>query len=558
LNRNREIEEEVPMVWRSLFRLGVLGTRAARQWPDARRRDAVAVRRRRRPGLESLEGRQLLAAITDFPLGSNENTTATAALTVGPDGNLWFPVENGSPLNGIGRITPAGAVTVFPPPGGDPSPSALTAAPDGNLWFTTGTDVARITPAGVITEFAAAPNYSGASALTVGPDNDLWFTEGGLPSSGSGNGAVVQMTLNGVVAAVYPVDQVSGAGSGVTVGLDRNLWFSTYNAIGSIAPTGTVRDFPLPASYGAPGPLTTGSDGNLWFSNVLLGHGSAAIGRITPSGVVTEFPVPSVDPNAFALTAAPDSNLWFLTNTQTNGFEQEVIGRITPAGVITLFPFFGSSQNTANGLAPELTIGPDNNLYFTIPTYSYARAFRFFDGTEIGRVTPAGVVSVIQAGPNSGSSGTGGGQFAPTVGPDGKLWFPDGANIGWLDPGQVTPDQLVPPAVSIDTVNHSGKTITSVVVSFDTAMVPSSAGTAAFYKLASGSQTRRGRFIIQKALKIKSPSFDSTSNTVTLTLARPVKGQVKVTVRGGVMALNGTSTSSSAFVVDYTGFLYVD
>jgi hypothetical protein len=76
-------------MWRRLLPWGAVGKSRARPQPAARGRDVDATRRRQRPGVEALEGRQLLAALTEFPLSSNQS--AGAALTAGPDGNLWFP-----------------------------------------------------------------------------------------------------------------------------------------------------------------------------------------------------------------------------------------------------------------------------------------------------------------------------------------------------------------------------------------------------------------------------------------------------------------------------------
>src|SRR5205085_12232653 len=54
--------------------------------------------------------------------------------TAGPDGNTWF--LNGS-VKSVGRITPAGALTMFPLP---TTPAifldSIVAGQDGNLWFT--------------------------------------------------------------------------------------------------------------------------------------------------------------------------------------------------------------------------------------------------------------------------------------------------------------------------------------------------------------------------------------------------------------------------------------
>src|SRR4029450_11984911 len=83
-----------------------------RQRPN-RLKEGSSRHRRYCPTVESLEGRQLLAAFSEFPLpGANSDP---GDLTVGPDGNFWFPYGNTSVVAhvdpGIGRITPAGAGT---------------------------------------------------------------------------------------------------------------------------------------------------------------------------------------------------------------------------------------------------------------------------------------------------------------------------------------------------------------------------------------------------------------------------------------------------------------
>src|SRR5438309_2064360 len=122
--------------------------------------------------------------ITEFPpLSSPTSLSGPDSITVGPDGNLWFTEDSG---NKIGRITPAGVITEFPlppnlncPPNGSNSPLGITAGPDGNLWFTEscGNKVGRITPTGDITEFAVATPGSGPMGITLGADGNLWFTE---------------------------------------------------------------------------------------------------------------------------------------------------------------------------------------------------------------------------------------------------------------------------------------------------------------------------------------------------------------------------------------------
>ncbi len=113
--------------------------------------------RRYRAGVECLEDRRLLSAITEFPLPTTSG--APGPLTVAPDGNLWFLEADTGDTGGIGRITPSGAVTEFPLPTNTITFPTLTVGPDGNLWFfasdRTGGHprIDRITPSGTVTEF---------------------------------------------------------------------------------------------------------------------------------------------------------------------------------------------------------------------------------------------------------------------------------------------------------------------------------------------------------------------------------------------------------------------
>jgi virginiamycin B lyase len=193
----------------------------------------------------------------------------------------------------IVRITPAGVITNFLLPAGDGSPGGLTVGPDGNLWFPENGDpgqtgrIGRITPTGVITDFALPTAGIRSGALTVGPDGNLWFPEN-FP------------TL--LIPPGYPL-----AGPG---------------RIGRITPSGTITEFPFPASAGFLGNLTVGSDGNLWFTEGYQYAGT--IGRITPSGVATEFPLlERIASGLGDLTLGSDGNLWFIADIGR-------IDRITP------------------------------------------------------------------------------------------------------------------------------------------------------------------------------------------------------------------------------------
>src|ERR1039458_5973278 len=112
------------------------------------------------------------------------------------------------------------------------------------------------------------------------------------------------------------------------------------------------------------------------------------------------------------ITLGPDGNLWFTENYAFGVPTQ--IGRITPSGVMTLFSIpSGSSEG-------GITAGPDGNVWFTE-----------YRAGKIGRITPAGVITEF-------SIPSGGNPQDITLGPDGNLWFTDAlAKIGKITPAGV-------------------------------------------------------------------------------------------------------------------------
>jgi streptogramin lyase len=176
-------------------------------------------------------------AITEFPLPTPIGVPGPmlpGPLTVGPDGNLWFPEYSGnfsiySPpsFSEIGRITTAGALTEFPTIEG--SPGSLTVGPDGNLWFILDTgyfpnqmgEIARITTSGALATFPFPAGYSDRSGLTMGPDGNLWFTEVSSAESGV---AIGRIDVTGPrVTSVIAVAHSSKAITSILIGFDEAL-----------------------------------------------------------------------------------------------------------------------------------------------------------------------------------------------------------------------------------------------------------------------------------------------------------------------------------------------
>ena len=386
------------------------------------------------------------------PAGSPAGTASTpatlSAITTGPDGALWFTGVPGE----VGRMTMAGVVTEFtvpevPPPAGSPAGiasitatlSAITIGPDGALWFTgVPGEVGRITTTGVLSEFAVpdipppagspagiASSRATLSAITTGPDGALWFF--GAP------GEVGRITAAGVASEfTVPADpqpaespfETTGFAptlNALATGPDGNLWFATSNsdnagdaAIGRMTPNGQVTFFPgAPREFSTFGGLTTGPDGNLWFTEREDGASAGeqpAVGEITPSGVATLHHIPvgtTLDPNrgvgvdAGAGTIGPDGSLWFT--------ETAAIGRMAPGGTIEQFPLPGP---TSGAIPRSITSGPGGAVWFTL----LANNFDLADFGSICRITTDGAITMYPVPENATVGGI-------TEGPDGSAWF---------------------------------------------------------------------------------------------------------------------------------------
>lgn len=127
-----------------------------------------------------------LTAITVTSYGIPSATSSPQAITVGPDGNIWFTEQIGK----IGRLNVGtGVITEFTIPTPDSIPGSITAGPDGNIWFTENNThkIGRITPAGVINEIPIPTAGGRPVGIAAGSDGNIWFTE----FSGNNIGTVV-------------------------------------------------------------------------------------------------------------------------------------------------------------------------------------------------------------------------------------------------------------------------------------------------------------------------------------------------------------------------------
>jgi streptogramin lyase len=136
----------------------------------------------------------------------------------------------------------------------------------------------------------------------------------------------------------------------------------------------SLTEFNQPSGYAASQPIA-GPDGDVWFLN-----GSAGIGAISPSGSFTRIDFGSPMVSTFSSIAAGTGNTIWVGDDGLHAIWRVL--PVAPAGQqATAFV-----ANLPAGASPQLlTLGPDGNIWF----YDAA-------GRQIGRVTPAGTITMFQ------------------------------------------------------------------------------------------------------------------------------------------------------------------
>jgi virginiamycin B lyase len=208
------------------------------------------------------------------------------AITTGSDGALWFA----SAAPDAGRLTTAGVFSWFPMP--DDS-MWVTAGPDGNLWFVESNGhIARVTTSGVVTDFGAPPSGNLAHTIIAGPDGAMWFDDGAQ--------MIGRLTTSGVYTE-YPLDHPTDT-SCLAAGANGKVWIAEEGYIAQVSSTGVMKDHPAPTSSLGLGCLV--AKGKLmWFTT------SNGVGHMAAGGVYTTFASPSGDASA-GLCVGPDGHIW--------------------------------------------------------------------------------------------------------------------------------------------------------------------------------------------------------------------------------------------------------
>ena len=160
----------------------------------------------------------ITGTITEYPLPAADSMPQ--GITAGPDGTLWFTESAG---NKIGRVlTTTGAISEFTIPAAGSKPQEITRGPDGAIWFTTATGkIGRITTAGAITLYDV-PGGGKLGDIMTGTDKAIWFTDI------TGN-RVGRMTTGGDFS-FYLLPTERSAPLGLVQGPDGKLWIMESNA----------------------------------------------------------------------------------------------------------------------------------------------------------------------------------------------------------------------------------------------------------------------------------------------------------------------------------------
>jgi hypothetical protein len=90
-------------------------------------------------------------------------------------------------------------------------------------------------------------------------------------------------------------------------------------------------------------------------------------------------------------------------------------------------------------------------------------------------------------------------------------------------------------------VSRTKQGLTAMTVGVDEALDGGAVGNPAFYGVLRA-VTKRRKTVYTRGVGIEEIRLDGSSE-VTITLARPYKGAVKLTIHGGILAANGTSSS---------------
>ncbi len=277
--------------------------------------------------------------VTEYPILTEKPATKEhpeysypEGIAQGPDGALWF-TDDGTNSEGeylIGRVTlksgEAPQIKEFPIPPKGSYPHQIAEGPEGDMWFTdisSGSGViGRITSAGAVTLYPIPtekpainePEYSYPEGIAQGPNGYMWFADAGTNDEGKSFIGRISTSTGKVEEFLVPTK--GSYPHGIARSSNGNMWFTEspeVSQVGQITSAGAISEFPASTSN-APDGIAPGPDGNMWFTE---GFEANAVGRITPSDEVKSFPVPTRGSYSQGIARGPEGDMWFIEQDPT-------------------------------------------------------------------------------------------------------------------------------------------------------------------------------------------------------------------------------------------------
>src|SRR5262249_36642881 len=133
----------------------------------------------------------------------------------------------------------------------------------------------------------------------------------------------------------------------VASGPDGNVWYAdgANNQIDVVSPGGSIAVYSTNNNVSVPDVLATGPDNQMWIYGTTSLSPFRAIMEMAPNGATSLLALTGASIGSItSMIAAPDGNMWF-SQTSPNG-----IGFVTPAGAVTIY-------NAGAGLSGTPTAG---------------------------------------------------------------------------------------------------------------------------------------------------------------------------------------------------------
>jgi Astacin (Peptidase family M12A) len=256
-------------------------------------------------------------------------------------------------------------------------------------------------------------------------------------------------------------------------------------------------------------------DGGTLYEYMIVANTAANVPAV--SQIVADATAATPTNPAASISAGTVTLSWTDQTGGTAGYVIEYSYRGGP-----FYPLFPDSYSTSYALPADITaVLPYNEVAFRV------HAQFGLDSTT----TPlwvSGDSNTVTLGQSTGDGGGG------TTGGGGGGTTGDGGG------GEVTE----PEVLGVVEIQHTKKKVSSVTIAFSQAMDAGSVSNPALYSVLGGMGKGR-RMVYSKRLKLRTVSYNASAHTVAISLAKPFKGRVRVSVEGIIEALDGAESTSA-------------